>query len=53
MAATNNSSIADATRVMHRAKQKPSPKELPTKRVKRMIFASETFEIDGITQRAG
>ena len=53
MAATNNSATADATRVMQRAKQKPSPKELPTKRVKRMIFASETFETDGITQRTG
>ena len=39
MAATNNSSTADATHAMQRAKQKPSPKELPTKRVKRMIFA--------------
>ena len=53
MAATNNSSIVDATRVMQRAKQKLTPKELPTKRVKRMIFASETFETDGITQRTG
>ena len=34
-------------------KQKPSSKELLTKRVKKMIFASETFEIDGIKQRTG
>ena len=34
-------------------KQKPSLKELLTKRVKKMMFVSETLEIVGITQRTG
>ena len=34
-------------------KQKLSLKELLTKRVKKIIFASETFEIDGTTQCTG